>query len=166
MEISTADRAGTGLYRCTADWNGGGIAYTLPFPDQETALEWTRRRALLHPGAEIAAVPRAEWLSRRPAPFLQHGRALVQTVWTAALFAGALACVGPWLDANPSTRPAPAQESAADRFEHQAARACRDAAGDNAGWIPAGKDGAIVCTDKHGRRHRSSVITIMERVEP
>ena len=50
------------------------------------------------------------------------------------------------------------------RFEEEAAAFCQTQQGINAGWLRV-SDGAIVCTDKRGRRGKNQITTLV-RVGP
>lgn len=43
----------TPMFRVDVDWRGGGLSYTLPFPDAEAATRWALGKAKGHPGAIV-----------------------------------------------------------------------------------------------------------------
>ena len=97
-------------------------------------------------------------------------RALLEALALGAIFAIALGVLGPCLDAQPDrrgewlqTERLLQQEGTLARWEAEARARCAEDHGDNAGLIQL-PDGAVVCTDKHGRRARN-VITIARKVE-
>lgn len=83
-----------------------------------------------------------------------------------------LGCLGPSLDEP--VRPyssygyTPEQQADHRRFERDAQRRCADdrERGENAGHVITA-DGAVVCTDKHGRRGKSQItIAVKTEVRP
>jgi hypothetical protein len=51
---------GAPWFRVSADWPGGGFAFTLQFDDEARARAWTDARAAHHPGAVVEVQQRAE----------------------------------------------------------------------------------------------------------
>lgn len=43
----------TPMFRVEIDWRGGGLGYTIPFPDAEAATRWALGKAKGHPGAIV-----------------------------------------------------------------------------------------------------------------
>lgn len=56
---------------------------------------------------------------------------------------------------------APLQSGEAELIDAEQRRICGEQLTDNAGWIQDAH-GAYVCTDKHGRRHRSVITTAVK----
>lgn len=78
-----------------------------------------------------------------------------------------LGALGPYLDAGTYADYGytPDQQGEHRRLELEAQRACAQATGaENGGYIRLA-DGAVVCTDKHGRKPRRNQITIATKVE-
>lgn len=153
------------MFRVSADWPGGGFAYTLPFADQHAANTWAKRKAGPRSGAVITALPRGPGAAEGgQATHRQAGSTTLQTLVAVAAFTLVLAALGPAIDAEPYGTPAlltRADRGELARLEAEARRHCDAVAGVNSGWIQL-TDGQIACTDKRGRRavtralHRSA----------
>lgn len=62
--IGIPAQSGLQLFRVSADWPGGGVYRTLPFPDAEAARAWALNKAKGREDVMVFAVPRG------PAPVL------------------------------------------------------------------------------------------------
>lgn len=98
----------------------------------------------------------------RPAP--QRGHALIEALAGTLAIALVLGWLGPTLDDRGIADygyTAPSIEAGeVARLEADARRRCAQAHGDNGGVILL-QDGAIVCTDKHGRRLRNQTTQVV-----
>ncbi len=56
----------TPMFRVDVDWRGGGLSYTLPFPDEEAATRWALGKAKGHPGAIVNVEKRAKVAGSQP----------------------------------------------------------------------------------------------------
>lgn len=56
----------TPMFRVDVDWRGGGLSYTLPFPDAEAATRWALGKAKGHPGAIVNVEKRAKVAGSQP----------------------------------------------------------------------------------------------------
>jgi hypothetical protein len=95
----------------------------------------------------------------------QRGGALLEALLCTIAFAFILGAFGPTLDtgARYDTYVAAAalQPGEAELIDAEARHACGEAPAANAGWMQD-THGAHICTDKHGRRHRSQITTAIK----
>lgn len=94
----------------------------------------------------------------------QRGSALAQVFAATAAIALVLGALGPALDdtryADYGYRPAQLEAGVVDQLEAEARLKCASERGENSALIIDAR-GAIVCTDKHGRRQRSQITTLV-----
>jgi hypothetical protein len=88
-------------------------------------------------------------------------RAPYFSVLAAAIIAFVLGVFGPSLDQARQDETVPVRPGEAELIDAEARHACGEAPTDNAGWLQDAH-GAYVCTDKHGRRHRSLIVTAIK----
>jgi hypothetical protein len=99
----------------------------------------------------------------------RRGHALLESFAGAAAIALILGVFGPALDAPTRSYASygytPEQQVDHRRLDRDAHQRCADdARGENAGYVITA-DGAVVCTDKHGRRAKRNQITIAVKTE-
>jgi hypothetical protein len=92
-------------------------------------------------------------------------RAWLAIVALTSAFAVTLGYLDPALDGDAEAEAivTPLPDGQLALFEAEARHACARERGQNSGYVQLA-DGAIYCTDKHGRRAPRSVITIAEKV--